>query len=109
MTWLGWRLATAGGRGALGALVLTALAVAIGTAILLAAASFVPALADRDQRTAWRDGFEIANEGGTLVLVVEDRFEGRLLTRVHVAPSESAGSVDPVPPPLQAMPRPGES
>ena len=109
MTRLGWRLATAGGRGALGALALTAVAVAIGTAILLAAASFVPALADRDQRTAWRDGFEIANQGGTLVVVVEDRFEGRLLTRVHVAPSGVAGAADPVPPPLEAMPAAGES
>jgi hypothetical protein len=110
MNRLGLRLATAGGRGAVGGLALTALAVAIGTAILLAAASFLPALADRDQRTAWRDGFEIANEGGTLVVVVEDRFEGRLVTRVHVAPSGAAtGTADPVPPPLQAMPESGES
>jgi hypothetical protein len=110
MTWLGLRLATAGGRGALGTLALTALAVAIGTAILLAAASFVPALADRDQRTAWRDGFEIADEGGTLVLVVEDRFEGRLLTRVHVAPTADAvGGAEPIPPPLPTLPANGEA
>lgn len=108
MTRLGLRLALAGGRAAIGGVVLTAIAVAVGTAILLYAASFVPALADRDLRTAWRDGFHIANDGGTLVLVVEDRMEGRLLTRVHVAPTEG-GAGAPVPPPVATMPGPGEA
>ena len=50
----GLRLALAGGRGAVVGLALTAFAVAIGTAILLFALSFLPALDDRAERSAWR-------------------------------------------------------
>ncbi len=107
---LGLRLALSGGRGAVGALLLSATAVAIGTAILLFALSFAPALADRDLRTAWRDTLLPSTDAtnGTLVMVIEDRVGGRLLTRVQVAP---AGSPDgaPVPPGLSELPGPGEA
>ncbi|MEO5885797.1 MAG: FtsX-like permease family protein [Candidatus Limnocylindrales bacterium] len=104
---LGLRLATAGGRGALGGLALTATAVAVGTAILLFALSFAPAVAQRDGRTAWRDGYVFASDPtvGTLMLIVEDRVEGQVLTRVHVARVGSDPA--PVPPGIAAIPEPG--
>ena len=104
---LGLRLATAGGRGALGGLALTATAVAVGAAILLFALSFAPAMAQRDGRTAWRDGYVFAMDPsvGTLMLIVEDRVEGRLLTRVHVAPVGSDPA--PIPPGIASIPEPG--
>ncbi len=94
---LGLRLALAGGRGAVAGLALTATAVAIGSAILLFALSFAPAVGDRDSRTAWRDSDlqADAGQGGTMVAVFEDRTEGRLLTRVHLAPSGSGVAPDP--------------
>jgi len=104
---LGLRLATAGGRGALGGLALTATAVAVGAAILLFALSFAPAVAQRDGRTAWRDGYVFASDPtvGTLMLIVEDRVEGQVLTRLHVAPVGSDPA--PVPPGIAAIPEPG--
>ncbi len=107
---LGIRLAVTGGRGAIAGLAMTATAVAVGTVILLYALSFVPALAERDSRTAWRDSFEHAAVdavGATLVLRVEDRIEGRALTRVHVAPA--GPSAGPVPPGIDALPATGEA
>ncbi|MEA2579038.1 MAG: hypothetical protein QOD78_2626 [Chloroflexota bacterium] len=106
---LGLRLALAGGRGAIAGLGLTATAVAIGTAILLFALSFAPAVGARDARTAWRDSFVQAPEGaeGTLVAVFEDRVGARLLTRVHLAPASADAA--PIPPAIDAMPRPGEA
>jgi hypothetical protein len=106
---LGLRLALAGGRGAVAGLGLTATAVAIGTAILLFALSFAPAVGARDARTAWRDSFVQAPEGaeGTLVAAFEDRVGERLLTRVHVAPAGADPA--PIPPAIDAMPRPGEA
>lgn len=110
MNRFGIRLALAGGRSAIGALALTAGAVAVGTAILLYAAAFLPAVGDRDARTAWRDGFDLGEAGGTLVLVVEDRVDGETLTRVHVAiPDDAAGTPGPVPPALTELPAPGDA
>ena len=88
---------------------LTATAVAVGTAILLFAISFAPAVADRDARTPWRDGQVRAPEGsgGTLVAVFEDHVAGRLLTRVQVALAD--GTPAPAPPAFTAMPRTGEA
>ena len=54
---LGLRLSTAGGRGALVALLLTALSISIGTAILLFALAFKPALDSRSEQAAWRTSF----------------------------------------------------
>ncbi len=106
---LGLRLALAGGRGAVAGLALTATAVAVGTAILLFALSFAPAVGDRDSRTAWRDSYIQADEGadGTLIAVFEDRTEGQLLTRVHLAPTGEG--IAPIPSAIPAMPEPGEA
>ncbi len=103
----GLRLATAGGRGAIAGLALTATAVAIGTAILLFALSFAPAMAGRADRAAWHAGYIFSPDpaAGTLLLIVEDHTDGQLLTRIHVAPAEQ-GPV-PLPPGVAAMPAPG--
>ena len=104
---LATRLATAGGRSAVLGLGLTALAVAIGAAVLLFALSFVPAIADRDARSAWRETFVLSNDPdtGTLVSVVGDHVDGQRLLRVLVAPA-GPGTVA-VPPGLDRLPAPG--
>lgn len=107
---LGLRLALAGGRGAVAGLALTATAVAIGTAILLFALSFAPAVTDRDARTAWRDSLIQAFDADTrttYLMILEDRVGDRLLTRVHVAPA--GGGAAPIPPGIVAMPGPGQA
>lgn len=108
---LGWRLATSGGRGALVALAVTSVAVGLGTAILLFALSFHPALSDRLERSAWRDagvllmGEDIATTG-VLMRNVEDRFRGQRLVRVLLAPISPDA---PVPPGIPRLPGPGEA
>ena len=109
MNRLGLRLALAGGRGAALGLGLTATAVAIGTAILLFALSFLPALADRESRMAWYESLPYAAETGTRVLSMPDRVDGRLLVRVHVAADPAPAATAPVPPGIPALPGPGEA
>ena len=109
MNRLGLRLATAGGRGALIALGLTALAIAIGTAILLFALAFKPALDSRSQQAAWRTNFsDTANpDDPTLFVVpVDDVYQGQPLVRVLVAPLKSGA---PVPPGIPRLPGPGQA
>lgn len=107
---LGWRLAIAGGGPSLGVLGLTALAVAIGTAILLFALSFEPALAVRYDRAAWRDtpgqlDAATATEG-LLLVRTDDHVAGGRIVRVDVA----ALSADaPVPPGVPEIPDPGKA
>jgi hypothetical protein len=108
---LGIRLATSGGRGALVGLALAAVAVATGTAVLLFALSFKPALDDRAERAAWRSSFVISDSGtaadaALLVASNVDEYQGQPLERVLVA-----RLVDdpPLPPGLSRLPGPGES
>ncbi len=105
---LGWRLAVAGGRS--GAIVtsLTALAVAVGTAILLFALSFEPALATRYDHSAWRDTpgqlDPATADHGLMLSRTDDHWQGQHLTRMDVA----ALSPDaPVPPGLDHVPAAG--
>lgn len=110
MTGLGLRLALAGGRGAIIGIVLTALAVALGTSILLFALSFAPALQDRQERSAWRVPAVLLDEepagGAVLMQVVEDLYQGEALVRIRIAP---LGSDSPVPPGVSRLPGPGEA
>src|SRR6185436_8040925 len=87
---LGLRLALSGGRGAAIGLALTAFAVAVGTAILLFALSFLPALDDRAQRAAWRTNFVMSESGtsedaGLLIRSDGDVYAGEPLVRILVA------------------------
>ena len=108
---LALRLALSGGRGAAIGLGLTAFAVAVGTAILLFALSFQPALDDRAQRAAWRTSFVMSetgtSEGAALLIRSDvDNYAGEPLVRVLVA-----GLVDapPTPPGVDRLPGPGEA
>jgi len=92
---LGIRLATAGGRAAAIGLGLTALSVAAGTAILLFALSFQPALDNRAERSAWRTNFIPADDGTLLVIPVEDMYDGQPLVRVMVAQLKPGAAIPP--------------
>jgi cell division protein FtsX len=109
---LGVRLALADGRRSGVGLLLTALAVAVGTAVLLFAVSFQPALADRDSRSAWRDappgvGLDSAR---LLMARFDDRFAGTTFVRILLAPAGDADGADaPVPPGIPALPAAGQA
>ncbi len=103
---LGFRLALAGGRGAVAGLALTATAVAIGTAILLFALSFAPAITDRDARSAWVSTPPDTGSGSTLMLAISDRVGDEGMTRVHLAATSATA---PVPPGIPALPEPGQA
>src|SRR5512141_971471 len=105
---LGWRLVAAGGRAGATVTALTALAVAVGTTILLLALSFEPALATRYNHAAWRDTageFDLATAAhGLLLSRTDDHWQGQHVTRMDVA----ALSPDaPVPPGLDRVPAAG--
>jgi FtsX-like permease family protein len=108
---LGLRLALAGGRGAVVGLALTALAVAIGTAILLFALSFRPALDDRADRSAWRSSIVLSDSGTAddaafLMTTALDSYQGEPLVRVMVAVLADDA---PLPPGLDRWPGPGQA
>lgn len=107
---LAWRLAVAGGRPSVAVLGLTALAVALGTAILLFALSFEPALSVRYDHAAWRDTpgqlDPVTATEGLMLVTTNDHVAGRPVARMDVA----ALSADaPVPPGIPDMPAPGEA
>ena len=89
---------------------LTAVAVAFGTAILLFALSFEPALDVRYDRGAWRDtpgprGVAEELAGTTLISLTNDHVDGRPLA-IDVA---GLGSGASVPPGLSRLPDAGET
>ncbi len=107
---LGWRLAAAGGRSTALTTALTAVAVAFGTAVLLFALSFEPALTARYGHAAWRDTPGTvdlaAADRGLMLARTDDHWQGRPIVRMDVA----ALSADaPVPPGLDRVPAPGEA
>jgi hypothetical protein len=111
MNRLGIRLALAGGRGAILGLVITALAVAIGTAILLYALSFLPALDDRAARSAWRTGVVLSDSGtaadaALLMTSTDDEYAGQPLVRIMAAALRPDA---PLPPGLTRWPALGEA
>ncbi len=108
---LGLRLALAGSGWSHLPTVLTAVAVAFGTAILLFALSFQPALDVRYDRGAWRDtpdaGEAVSSTtAATRISLTNDFVEGRPLARLDVAALRDGA---PVPPGLDRLPAPGES
>jgi hypothetical protein len=111
---LGVRLALADGRRSAIAFGLTALAVAIGTAVLLFAVSFMPALEERDSRAAWRqpDRVEDSSLARLSMAVFQDQYAGQTLVRVLLAPPAPGASIaadEPVPPGLSKLPARGEA
>jgi hypothetical protein len=111
---LGVRLALADGRRSVITFGLTALAVAIGTGVMLFAVSFMPALAERDSRAAWRqpDRVEDSSQARLSMVVFQDDYAGQTLVRVLLAPSTADAQFTadaPVPPGLSRLPAPGEA
>jgi len=111
---LGVRLAVADGRRSAIAFGLTALAVAIGTAVMLFAVSFMPALAERDSRAAWREmvPIEDSSQARLRMAVFQDQYAGQTLVRVFVASltSDAPLTADaPVPPGLSKLPARGQA
>jgi hypothetical protein len=108
---LGLRLAMLGGKLSIVPTVLAGVAVGFGTAILLFALSFQPALDVRYDRGAWREtpgpgSGEEQPPQSTLVSLTHDFIDGRPIERVDVV-ALSAGA--PVPPALARLPEPGEA
>jgi hypothetical protein len=109
---LGLRLTVAGGREALARLVITAVAVTIGTGLLLATLAGVNAVNTQNARYAW---LETGYVKGTLATsstpdpllgnITADRFDGQDIIRVDVA---GTGPRSPVPPGIPRLPGPGE-
>jgi hypothetical protein len=96
-------------------LVVTAVGVALGVALLLAAGAIGAALQQRDDRTDWREpitrplgpsGLD-AEAGSSALLwrVALDRFRGNEFARFDVA---ALGPGAPVPPGLERLPGPGD-
>ena len=111
---LGARLALADGRRSFVAFGLTALAVAIGTGVLLFAVSFMPALAERDSRAAWREMAQIddPSQARLRMAVFQDQYAGQALVRVFLTPltADAPFAADaPVPPGLSKLPARGEA
>jgi hypothetical protein len=107
----GLRLTVRGGREAVTRLVLIAVAVAIGTGLLLTTLAGLNAVNTQNARYAWletgsaavRPGPPSTNPAWWLLSV--DRFHGKLIARVDVAVT---GPDSPVPPGIPALPGPGQ-
>ena len=111
---LGVRLALADGRRSAIAFGLTALAVAIGTGVMLFAVSFMPALEERDSRAAWRTPVQLedASQARLRMAVFQDQYAGQTLVRVFLAPltADAPFTADaPVSPGLSRLPARGEA
>jgi hypothetical protein len=110
VTWLGLRLALAGGRRSAVIAAITTAAVAVGTALLLLALSVAPAIQHRADRTAWR---ELATGPGapgrpvptTTIATRTDTYRG---TSIRVVDLAGSGPGAPRPPGLAVLPGPGE-
>jgi len=105
---LGIRMAFAGGRESLARMALMAVGVAIGVPLVLVAVSALPILQSHVDRLAWHR--TTAQSPPTapdhaMWLAVTDRYAGRDVIRVHVAP---LGPRPPVPPGVERLPGPGE-
>lgn len=101
---LGLRLATAGGRAAWVRLAMMTIGFAVGSALLLSAASIVPALHARDAR---RDVTATWTRGSTGYLLMWSIPQAYGDVDISGSAVEGVGDA-PVPPGLPHMPRPGE-
>lgn len=109
---LGLRLAVAGGREAITRLALIAIAVAVGSALLLSTLAAINAFDAQNQRYAWLEtGYGVP--GAPAATDVDplwwrlwaDFYEGEIIGRVDLA---ATGPNSPAPPGLSKLPGPGE-
>jgi hypothetical protein len=107
---LGLRLTLAGGREAMTRLALIAIAVAIGTGLLLTTLASINAANSQNSRYAWLEtGFasttSAASKDPLWWSLQPDYYRGREIGRVDVA---ATGSHSPVPPGISKLPGPGQ-
>jgi hypothetical protein len=109
---LALRLTVSGGREAVTRLVITAVAVAVGVGLLLAAFAAINALYAQSLRTGWLNNTGTASSAPAAHgadpewwLLSYDEYDGQEVERVYVA---ALGPHSPVPPGIPALPGPGE-
>lgn len=105
---LGIRMAFAGGREAIARMLLMAIGIMIGVALILVAFTGLPILQSHIDRLAWhRTDLDTTASAPdpAMWLAVTDRYAGRDIIRVHVAP---LGPRPPLPPGVERLPGPGE-
>jgi hypothetical protein len=111
---LGLRLAVAGGREAIGRLVIIAAAVALGCGLLLTTLGALNGVHAQNARYAWMNSglpvFANASQSAPAHAdpmwwtLSEDYFDGQPMARIDVA---ATGPDSPVPPGIPALPGPG--
>ena len=107
---LGLRLTLGSGREAMTRLLVTATAVALGVALLLAALAGVNGLHSQTDRGAWLDTSAQASRPGSNAhelwwLSSVDQFDNQGIDRIDLA---AAGPGAPIPPGMSHLPGPGE-
>ncbi|MER5620706.1 ABC transporter permease [Streptosporangium sp. NPDC002544] len=103
---LSWRLLRGGGRQSMLGTGLTAVAVAISSALLVFALAANVAFAARADREAWRNPVEAKGTPVAIEATAKDYVRDLSITVVDVAPLRDAPGVRP--PGMSRMPRPGE-
>ena len=104
---LGLRLTVNGGREAVLRLVLLAVAVGLGTGLLLTAVAGINAVNSQNDRYAWLNTTASSGSAHDPLwwLVRLDRYDGHAIGRVDVA---ATGADSPVPPGIAHLPGPGQ-
>ncbi|MFC4062504.1 ABC transporter permease [Planomonospora corallina] len=102
---LSWRLLRGGGRRSMLGAALTAVAVAVSTALLLFAVSVNLAFQGRSDREAWRNPVPARGEAVAVQAVRTDHVREERITVVELAALTPDA---PVPPGLERFPAPGE-
>jgi len=112
MIWLGLRLSLRSGREALIRLILTALAVGIGAALLFCVLADYNAFQSSNNRQCWEctqgspsNGTATPTPGAELWQSSADYFDGQTIERLDLAP---LGPHAPLPPGLSRLPGPGQ-
>ena len=107
---LGLRLTFNGGREAVSRLVIIALAVMVGVAMLLATMAGINAVNAQNARYAWLATGAVSSASHASAdplwgMLSSDYFDGQIITRADLAPT---GPTSPVPPGIPHVPGPGQ-
>ena len=107
---LGLRLTFNGGREAVSRLVIIALAVMVGVAMLLATVAGINAVNAQNARYAWLATGAVSSGAHASAdplwgMLSSDYFDGQIITRADLAPT---GPTSPVPPGIGHLPGPGQ-
>ncbi len=107
---LGLRLTFNGGREAVSRLIIIALAVMVGVAMLLATVAGINAVNAQNARYAWLATGSVSSGSHASAdplwgMLSSDYFDGQIITRADLAPT---GPTSPVPPGIPRLPGPGQ-